>query len=412
MRFLSVIFILLAGIAIGFFLSSRTTEPVQSPTELTNVEPTRPQPLKELTKLTPAHASTAGRRPKLTWSARGAEEYDVYLGLAAAPLVKIASNVSTTHVTPPNQLRVNRTYRWTVVAKNGFSEVSGPVWSFTTTSEPLAAQPHTQPAFRMFDSTLHTGKPDLSADGVERLAFLNSSDLWTWGSSPTQPDEITVRKVMSRFGAGDLVALDIEHWPVANYSGAPSVKIDANIAKLRRVANIASDQAPDVKLGYNALLPLLSYYAPTTERADWMTYWKTNNKRLEAVAEKVDVIFPSLFNFEPNQKRWVTYAKANIAEAKKYGKPVYVVLWHTYHGSHAQLAGEPIPPDFWKLQLETVRSAGANGVVIRSDQAQPWDENAPWWVETKEFIASLEQSTVSSTSPDAPSDMKVTRFNR
>ena len=118
--------------------------------------------------------------------------------------------------------------------------------------------------------------------------------------------------------------------------------------------------------------------------------WQAENDRLAPLAKDVDAFFPSLYTFYADRNGWVRYATAQINEARRYGggKPVFVFLAPQYHESNKILGGRFIEPKYWKLQLETA-SQQADGIVIwggwKNGPAE-WDEAAPWWKATKEFL--------------------------
>ncbi len=64
----------------------------------------------------------------LSWSASGAQSYDLYLGgqLYAAGLTKASY--------PLSGLALGTKFTWNVVARNSVGSTAGPVWSFTTTT--------------------------------------------------------------------------------------------------------------------------------------------------------------------------------------------------------------------------------------------------------------------------------------
>jgi hypothetical protein len=122
------------------------------------------------------------------------------------------------------------------------------------------------------------------------------------------------------------------------------------------------------------------------KRAARTTAWHNNNIRLKPLASVVDIIFPSLYTFYGDSASiscWPNYAQANIREARMYGKPVWAFIWMKYHSS-----GNWIPRTFWRKQLETVYTY-ADGVVVwsQSEGSSAWSWSAPWWLETKDFLA-------------------------
>lgn len=67
--------------------------------------------------------------PTLTWTASGANSYDVYFGTAANP--PLVTNTANTNYHPTG-LTGGATYYWKIVAKNTCGQsTAGPVWSFT-----------------------------------------------------------------------------------------------------------------------------------------------------------------------------------------------------------------------------------------------------------------------------------------
>ncbi|MGH8503224.1 MAG: hypothetical protein ACREVE_12270 [Gammaproteobacteria bacterium] len=272
--------------------------------------------------------------------------------------------------------------------------------SHLSAAECLPAQAKQE--FQVLDATLFSksSKPALSVYGIKHLPFLYAQFLWPKGTFPGAPEELheeTIRKTVSQFRAGDIVAVDIEHWPLSRAFDTPLSLVEANIPKFKRLADIMHDEVPGLKIGYYAFLPSRNYWAPVTGRQDRMTEWQEDNARLKVIP--VDVIFPSLYTFygkvdDPEYKEnWVKYAKANIAQAKQYGAPIYPVIWFQYHDSNEKIGGQPVDPGFWRLQLETLRDAGVDGVVLwggwTAGRPGTWDENAPWWVATKKFIENL-----------------------
>src|SRR5262249_10278668 len=135
--------------------------------------------------------------------------------------------------------------------------------------------------------------------------------------------------------------------------------------------------------------------------------WQRDNDRLDEVAAHLDGLYPSLYTYYPDRQGWVTFAVAQLAEAKRkaHGKPVYAFLWPQYHDSNATLKGRYLEPDYWELQLNTV-AQHADGAVIwggwGKDGPESWDEEAPWWQVTKRFM-----KQISSTPPDRPANLTV-----
>ena len=206
------------------------------------------------------------------------------------------------------------------------------------------------------------------------------------------PDEAQIRKMADTVIDGKdttdrLVMLDIEHWPTCGMT-AVTVRADS-VRKLSLAAAWFQNQRPDLLVGFYALPPCRDYWNATSADPAKYQSWQAINDGLAPLVSQINISSPSLYTFYADQTGWVKYARANIAEAQRLsaGKPVYPIVWNQFHDSNVQLKGKYIPADFWKLQLETIREAGAQGIIVWGGWQETWDENAPWWVATHHFIA-------------------------
>lgn len=183
-------------------------------------------------------------------------------------------------------------------------------------------------------------------------------------------------------------------------------EVDGGIIKFCHWVDLVHDNYPDVKVGWYAMVPMRDYWTPyqylytletlaTNPNQPWYQgnlpkfkanyeAWQACNAYLRPIADKVDYIFPSLYTFYEDRHGWEIYAKANMAEARKYGKPVYPFIWMKYHDS-SKLAGQDVPADYWRMQLDIIK-ANADGIVIWGGWLEPWNENAGWWRVTQDFL--------------------------
>src|SRR5205085_1032044 len=104
-----------------------------------------------------------------------------------------------------------------------------------------------------------------------------------------------------------------------------------------------------------------------------------------SLAETVDAVFPSLYTFyrREDSDGWVTYAKANLEQARRYQKPIYAFLCPRYQNTF-----QDIEADFWRLQLQTCREL-ADGCVIwdwtgLGKPGEPALRDRPFWKPTLE----------------------------
>ena len=231
----------------------------------------------------------------------------------------------------------------------------------------------------IYDATMYVDKPDLAESGVLPVKFVYASAIWPQDADREQlPPEDHVRALAQRLPADQMLVLDIEHWDLS----------DQHVDWLIQIIQWMKDELPDRKIGYYLLLPERKYWTALADPAsDKYKDWQARNRSPQRLrlAEHVDAIFPSLYTFYNDPTGWTLYARANIAEARAYGKPVYPVLWPQYHtggAEPAELRGTNISASFWQQQLITA-GTNADGVILWGGWQQPWDENAGWWRTTK-----------------------------
>lgn len=260
--------------------------------------------------------------------------------------------------------------------------------------------------FRVFDAINWRGKPSLAQFGLERLRIVYEGELWPPGVPHNQPVEPFVRTLFRKLDPppGHIVCVDVEHWPLR---AVDDNQIAASIDKYVQLATWIKSERPELKLGFYGIPPVREYWAAQSTTSPESQRWRTTNDKLRLLADKVDVVFPSLYTFYPNREGWTVYAEANLAEARKYGKPVYVFLMPVYHPSHRRLQGQPIPAEFWRQQLETV-ARRADGLVIWTGPGKHWRKKAPWWRTTKQFLQSLRHAPAPAK-PLLPPRLRTTR---
>lgn len=239
------------------------------------------------------------------------------------------------------------------------------------------------------DATRYKENPDLSSYGLPNITVVYEDSLWPAGASHAEPDInfITNNYIPKIKNTNpDVLVIDIEAWPFKSTTSA--TEITANINKFKKVIAAFRKGLPNTKLGIYLILPERNWLAPCGDPGkvkSRTSSWHQRNLKLQPLADAVDIIFPSLYTFYPDSKSiacWPTYAKANIKEARIYGKPVWAFLWMKYHST-----GGWIPASFWRRQLDTVYGL-ADGLVIWSMAGtDKWSSTAPWWVQTKDFMA-------------------------
>lgn len=270
----------------------------------------------------------------------------------------------------------------------------------------LAASVSVPRPFVVFDATLYKNKPDLTDYGVRPITVWYESKLFVANQSPIAmpPEPLLHSLAYDLRGSVTPLVIDIERWPI---TGDPAT-VQSTVEKFKAVLTRVRSAAPDLLIGVYGTVPVYDYWRaifhPTSVE---FRSWQTDNDRLEKICDYVDALFPSIYTFYPDQEAWDVYARAQISEARRkaQGKPVYAFLWPQYHEANAALANRPVEPDYWELQLRTMRLY-ADGVVIwggwGENGPEPWNEAAPWWQVTKRFLSQLK-----STGPAPPTDITV-----
>ena len=271
-------------------------------------------------------------------------------------------------------------------------------WIVLLGSTGLAQSLPSPKPFLVFDGTAYSSKPDLSAYGIRPITLAYAGKFGPdWNKQADRLPDLPAVQAVAREAQqkGHVVVLDIEHWPL---KGSPDA-VRASLTKYMTVLDWFRKAAPGLSVGYYGAPPIRDYWRAITntssrERQSWMA----ENDQLRSLAGAVDVFFPSLYTFYPDQSGWKKYAIAQIEEARRYGggKPIYVFLWPQYHDSNRMLGGNYLPTDYWLLELETAKEY-ADGIIIwggwgSDNRPVKWDENAAWWKVTKEFMKSRDQS--------------------
>lgn len=251
-------------------------------------------------------------------------------------------------------------------------------------------------SFRLLDATQYLNKPDMSQYGFEKLDVIYGHFLWPNEKITDEvPPEATMARTFLKYTSSKNSTpwcIDIEHWPL----NGGDLDAEKNRNKLLHVLATARRINPTATIGLYGEVPMNNYY-PSIAKIDSEQgkKWRSDNLRSKPLADAVDYIFPSIYTYYNEPAEWVLYAQRQIEMARIYKKPVYAFIWPQYHDSNNFHAFEYIDRMFWRLQLETIYKY-ADGVVIwggwdfKNSQRAQWNENAGWWIETKDFIHSID----------------------
>jgi hypothetical protein len=248
------------------------------------------------------------------------------------------------------------------------------------TQTPAATAAAATGEFKVFEWTPYRQRLLAPGTGIQPI-FLVEDGFWARGADgswdKSKPDERATRATAWQLARkGVPVVIDIEHWPV-DIRHADEATVRQSLRKLAQVADWIHAERPGVKLGFYGVLPIRDFWTPVLyekatrdgrkpdekARVEHERWLKANALVTEYLKDHVDFVFPSLYTFYDDPAGWAVYAKANVAEARKAGKPVYPFLWMQYHDGNAKLASQWLPREVWRQELELCRRT-ADGVVI------------------------------------------------
>lgn len=241
--------------------------------------------------------------------------------------------------------------------------------------------------FLFLESIESKGRPEsLEAYGLKHLPVVDPrKDLSFEGDNKKNMVlEKSIDEVARSLHGEEMVCIDIESWPTCN----SCISRWRSRMRYSRVLEWFREANPDAKLGFWGRPPKHAYFrAIEPKDSEGYRDWQQHNDFYRPLAEEVDVIFPSLYARYNDVEGWIRHAEANLEEARQYGKPVYAYITPYYIKSDEPYSKTPLEPEFWRKQLETVYKH-ADGLVIWTGPLKQWDEDAPWWKITKEFLAS------------------------
>jgi hypothetical protein len=234
--------------------------------------------------------------------------------------------------------------------------------------------------FPVFDALLHRGKPPLEREGLVRMPAI--ANIWRPGVSHDDVDERGVIEAVTPLPADTThLYIDIENWPLFP---ADSTALDASLRKLLHVVEIVRQHRPAIQFGFYGAPPASAYW-PIMLHDHNYELWLETNRRMAPLAAAVDFLLPSFYTHYDDLQGWLRFAAAQLAEARRYGKPIYPFLLYLYSEYRSPLDGLPLPGSTWQVELEFCREH-ADGVVLWGGAGESWSESAPWWQTTRKVL--------------------------
>ncbi len=255
------------------------------------------------------------------------------------------------------------------------------------------AQPEQHKCFRVFDATAYSGKPDLASRGIEAANVFEPDRWWPKVAHDDLPDPEAAREWVHRIRAKrGLLVLDLERWWLRGNDAA----VREGMRRYMAVFDWIRAAGYSDSMGYYGVIPTYNLAgAIQGEGSAERAAWHEENNLIQPLADRVDILFPSLYTTNGDIERWEKFAVADLREAKRvaHGKPVYPFLWPQYEGSNHILSLKYMPESQWARELEVVGN-NTDGMVIwggiapaGSTGPPKWDESAPWWHATLEFLS-------------------------
>lgn len=267
----------------------------------------------------------------------------------------------------------------------------------------LAAAP-----FTVYDHMLYSGRPDMQALGMPRMEFTGGDKFFTADHSKDTagrcdgPD--TAAAAASQDASSDYAVIDMEEacWKLSKATG--DADFNRRMSFWQEVIDAYKVHAPNTKFGFYSEPPrnFLAIQQGTNSAA--YKRWEADVERQAALFQGEKTIFPSLYLFSNDvamNKRYIDSMIDKAVAVAGPGKRVIPLMWPKYHqASPAAIAGNAVDGAVWRAELEDIRAAGADGVIIWT-QPDPWAPQADsaWWAETKKFMATLDDPMPANDSP-------------
>jgi len=248
-------------------------------------------------------------------------------------------------------------------------------------------------AFELYHSLRFHQQPDLNKYGLRPIRIIYADQIWPRKQAmETPPRHESLKGIANTIrrtpGTTPLVVLDVEHWPLKS-----TKNVTENLPKYLSLLDSFRAHSPNTRFGFYGTVPIVDFMRASKPGSNKFLQWREESIRLEALASNVDALFPSLYARKNDIDSWLRYAHAHVEVAKAYRptKPIYLFLMPQFHQSAPEPSDALISGAFWRAQLEFALE-NADGIVLWGGKnlvtKKPftWDEQAPWWKETKEFI--------------------------
>lgn len=254
--------------------------------------------------------------------------------------------------------------------------------------------------FKLFEIITRAGEPDLEKQfGFKTMEIFYVGGIF--GRKPpigdhALPSKEAVQATAKSLRPGECGLIDIEHWRKNKDTFELTPQGIRNYVQVMKWAQ--ETKHPAARIGLYSMIPEREYF-DVLEGGERLKSWQRRNDAALEIVKHVDFIAASCYAFNDlasapwRRQDWVKYGTGQIVEGHRMVKaagvdiPVYGVLWPTLHQTNKDAS-----PSFWRLQLETMKDAGADGLIIWADIAkrrkEPFSELV-WWPTTVDFVNSF-----------------------
>lgn len=218
--------------------------------------------------------------------------------------------------------------------------------------------------FVVYDRLAYPGKPDLSSDGLSPIKLIYESHLLTDGL--IDMDKINARIAEANDEGIKAISTDIESWYWGGIHSNESLKdslskvFDAFRSGIEG-ANVGSYGVP---IGTLNIARNVESMAGKSEE-EILSIWKERNNRL-AAGEVSDVLYPSLYIYNPDIEQWIEDLKITVEYIRSYypDKKIVGYIWPQYYDWKTNPHYMQFIPEDKFLQMLEAAFEYIDGVVL------------------------------------------------
>ena len=208
-------------------------------------------------------------------------------------------------------------------------------------------------------------KTKLIDKGIKKIVLVNGGYFDKGMDFTVKRKEIIdyINKRVENRSSNAMIVLDFEAKKMIELNRSEDEEVVSKIINFYiEILDIVKKERPNATVGYYGY-PFRDYW----NRND---AWRKKNERLIPLFEKVDAIFPSLYDFyaddiDVGKASDMAYIKDNVEEslrfAEMFDKKVYPFVWHRYHSSNKTRGMQFIDPLEFENSLAEIVKSSYNG---------------------------------------------------